>query len=133
MTTCFSIMNVELQCANFCTGRTLVPATCKHNYCYMFAPLCSLTMPLQSKMSSYHALLQHLCQGREKQTIEAPDFHFRHKKFNYMKCDCILLIYIWVTSIILMVHMQNRDADIHVCPNADRSSCKVAIKIVQAK
>jgi hypothetical protein len=50
-----------------------------------------------------------------------------------MKCDCILLIYIWVTSIILMVHMQNRDADIHVCPNADRSSCKVAIKIVQAK
>jgi len=33
---------------------------------------------------------------------------------NYMRYDSIFLIYVWLKSIIRMVHIQNRDANIRV-------------------
>jgi len=35
-------------------------------------------------------------------------------EFNYMRYYSIFLIYVWLKRIIRMVHVQNRDANIHV-------------------
>jgi hypothetical protein len=39
---------------------------------------------------------------------------FRQIDLNHMRYDCIFLIYVWVKSIIGTVHVQNRDANMHV-------------------